>query len=125
MVVTVNDFRRNRGFDVGKTLYLNQGSRFRGNIKILNVLHTAAVSKVRLNNYLVNLAAERDVVDIARAEIVLQRFKKIGNRNIIRLQLGTVDVQINMRRIGRKGGKGIRQIRRGIQAAEKLTHDPI
>ena len=28
LVVTVNDFRRNRGFDVGKTLYLNQGSRF-------------------------------------------------------------------------------------------------
>lgn len=71
-------------------------------MQVLNVFNIPAVGKICLDNDFINLSAQRNIIDITGAEVILQSLEQCGNRNFVCLELGPVDVQVNMRRIGGK-----------------------
>ena len=70
-----------------------------------------AEALVGLGAHLVDAAEGVEVVDVGGAEIDLQRLEDVGDRHVQHARLGAVDLQIDLRRVGREGREHAGELR--------------
>ena len=81
----------------------------------IDILRILAVQPIGLDNDLVHLPVEVDIVDIARAQIVLQRGEYLAHRNLEHLCLGAVDIDEQVGGLGRVATEGHHDLRGDVQ----------